>query len=340
MHDLESKHFAGGGGAITDIDLDVRRARSRLAEDSKAQVSRAQDTTGDDQRQKKNQELKKRFASTGGQTDDNIMDEEAGKARVRLAKESKARREWEATQEKRMNRQFRKTLQNEEAVVDDDIMDEEAGRARARLANESRRRRLEERKRIARENRELRARLQATRARTDNDITDDDQPDGKVLPFASKQTTLASLHSQWRPGDSAAPQQFRKSYRLDGHGGDFGQHISDFERRVASRGEEEFAKFAWDEWVSTDHSLSPAERMAKLRDPSVFGVGLGVLPPPALAPPTNKKIPPPPHSKRFHDWGNPPPPSTRTHTKKFVDAYTKNILKRQQQMSTRVQVRV
>ena len=118
MRDLEGKHF---GGAITDIDVEVSRARSRLAEESTAQDSKAQDV-GNDQRQKKNQELKKRFANTGGHTDHNIMDEEAGKARVRLAKESKARREWEAAQEKRMNRQFRKTLQNEEAVVDDDIM--------------------------------------------------------------------------------------------------------------------------------------------------------------------------------------------------------------------------
>ena len=141
------------------------------------------------------------------------MDEEAGKARLRLAKESKARLEWEAQEARRMQRAYKKTIGDEVAVTDDDIMDEEAGRARLRLANESRKRRLEERKRIARENRELRERLKATKARTDNDITDDDQPGGRPLPFAAKQTTLSSLHSMYRPGDTSAPQQFRKSYR-------------------------------------------------------------------------------------------------------------------------------
>ena len=97
---------------------------------------------------------------------------------------------------------------------------------------------------------------------------------------------------------------------------------------MAGRGEREFAEFPWDDWVTRDHSPE-AERQKSMKDTTPFGV-----PPPVLeAPPTNRRIPPVPHSKKYYDWGNPPPPCERTHTKRFVESYIHHVVRRQQQMS-------
>ena len=212
-------------------------------------------------------------------TDSDLMDEAAGMARLTMAAESKARRKAEAAELARRNRELRKSRNSVAQKSDDDIMDEEAGRLRLRLARESKERRAAEALRIRRENAALRKRIKEQKTRTDDDISDDfftydDDPSSPPKPKTppSMKVTTASLSAQWRPKKAVE----RDEYARDGH-------ITDFERRIAARGEN-MAPFPVSTWAQSEWSGAV---LRGVRDP-VMG---------RFAQPSEKT-----HTRRFVTW--------------------------------------
>ena len=223
----------------------------------------------------------KKFSKVAAKTDSDLMDEAAGMARLTMAAESKARRKAEAEALTRRNREYRKSMASAVQKSDDNIMDEECGRLRLRLARESKERRAAEALRIRQENAELRKRIKETMARTDDDIRDDDgfeeddDPSSPPKPPRgppSMKMTSASLAMQWRPKKAVEVDE----YARDGH-------ITDFERRIAMRGEN-LAPFPVSTWAQTEWSGSV---LRGVRDP-IMG---------RFAAPSEKT-----HTRRFVTW--------------------------------------
>ena len=69
----------------------------------------------------------KDLSEVKAKTDDDIMDEEAGRARIRLAEASALRRKEEETALKIAEANRREKLKETKVKTDDDLMDEAAG---------------------------------------------------------------------------------------------------------------------------------------------------------------------------------------------------------------------
>ena len=106
-------------------------------------------------------------------TDDNIDDEEAGRARAVLAEASRQRREAEAAQLASENAEYREKVQATGTRTDDDIDDEAAGIARKELAEASRQRKSAEAHELADENEKMARRMKKVGAAIDDDLDDE-----------------------------------------------------------------------------------------------------------------------------------------------------------------------
>ena len=109
---------------------------------------------------------------TGSKSDTNLMDEPAGKARLQMKKDSKARKAQETKELAKRNAEMKKRLKDarNEARTDDDLDDEEAGRMRKVLAEQSKAKREKEQKQLATKNDKIFAAIHSTTVRTDDDI--------------------------------------------------------------------------------------------------------------------------------------------------------------------------
>jgi len=159
-----------------------------------AKKSKADKAAAAEQLRQENAEKAKRLKEQRevARTDDDIMDEEAGQARIRLAAESKARKaaEAEALAKENAERRARLKAARDTAKTDVDITDEAAGQRRLQLAAESKARKEEEAARLRKENAEKRRRLKEQRevARTDNDINDEEA--GRMRLELAKQSAI------------------------------------------------------------------------------------------------------------------------------------------------------
>ena len=108
-------------------------------------------------------------------TDTDIADEEAGRRRIQLAAESKARKEREAAERAKENAERAKRIAAARTTkTDTNIADEEAGRMRLVLAAESKARRRREAEELERRLADMKERIARQAARNDSDITDEE----------------------------------------------------------------------------------------------------------------------------------------------------------------------
>ena len=147
------------GDSMAEPSSPARRMRKVLAKQSNAR--RASEVA---ELKRAAAEQARRNKTTATRTDDDIMDEEAGKARILLAAQSKARFEKEALALANANASARARRNKVGTRTDDDIDDEEAGRMRKTLAAASERRRQEEAQALTEKQREMRRRLAAVHA--------------------------------------------------------------------------------------------------------------------------------------------------------------------------------
>jgi len=115
----------------------------------------------------------KDLSEVKAKTDDDIMDEEAGRARIRLAEASALRREEEENALKIAEANRREKLKETKVKTDDDIMDEAAGKARLELAAKSAARRAESAEALRQQNKALAEKLRLAKAATDTSIDDE-----------------------------------------------------------------------------------------------------------------------------------------------------------------------
>ena len=113
-------------------------------------------------------------------TDDDIMDEEAGRARIRLAEESKARKKAQAALLKKQNTANLDKLKNQAAREDDDMTDEAAWKARAQLAAQSKARREAEQAAMKQREKEYKAKMASIVVRSDDDIMDEEAGKARI----------------------------------------------------------------------------------------------------------------------------------------------------------------
>ena len=132
-----------------------------------------------------------KYKNVEQRTDDDIMDEAAGRARITMAAESKARKKAQAEALARQNAAMQARLANVQAATDFDINDEAAGRMRAKMAAQSRKRREAEKQLRERKNAEMQERLRKTAQRTDDDITDEATGRARVEWAAASATRKA-----------------------------------------------------------------------------------------------------------------------------------------------------
>ena len=113
-------------------------------------------------------------------TDDDIMDEAAGRARIAMAKESKARRAKEAKELKAKNKAMKKRLaeQRKTQRTDDNLDDEEAGKMRAVLAAKSKARREQQRADLNKKNSAVFGKIQNADDKTDSEYSSQLEPIG------------------------------------------------------------------------------------------------------------------------------------------------------------------
>jgi len=246
------------------MDEEAGRARIRLAEESKAR-KKAQAALLKKQNTANLDKLKNQAA----REDDDMTDEAAWKARAQLAAQSKARREAEQAAMKQREKEYKAKMASIVVRSDDDIMDEEAGKARIALAAESKAKKKAEKERLKAENKAYFDLIKNVKPRTDDDLLDDAQEGGKKPPSM----TAAAIASRYTPPKPKAASDFR-----DGH-------ITDWERKMASRGEY-MDDFPWSSWAAPEwHERSRASKAGTFN--------------PLLAPPS--------------------PPSPKTHTRKWLD---------------------
>ena len=112
--------------------------------------------------------LTSRGRKATARTDSDITDDEAGKARIEAAAQSKARKAAEEAERKRQNADMREKLKKGPARTDDNIDDDEAGRARQEFAAASKARLDKEREERQQHKLEMEKRIKNTGARTDN----------------------------------------------------------------------------------------------------------------------------------------------------------------------------
>ena len=147
--------------------------------------------------------------------DTDIRDEEAGKLRVQLAAESKARR---AAEKKELEERQRLLLSNlqqaEETKTDDDISDEAAGRARLALAEKTQAHRAKEWKRLQEKSRREKQRVRNSLARNKATLNTSPEPvyvDRKEVARALKEAEQARLQAALaRDSVLRDQQEFRK----------------------------------------------------------------------------------------------------------------------------------
>ena len=72
-----------------------------------------------EKREHENAEMKKKLRSVQAKTDDDVMDEEAGAARAKMASESKARKAKEVAELAKENMEFKEKIGNTHAKTDD-----------------------------------------------------------------------------------------------------------------------------------------------------------------------------------------------------------------------------
>ena len=219
--------------AVDHSIMDEEAGQMRL---SKAAESKARKKTEIERLARENRDYRDMNRNTAQRTDDDIMDEAAGRHRLVLAAESKARNKAEAERLARENQQYRETNRDTAQRTDDDIMDEEARRYRLVLAKQSKERKAVEAARIRRENTALRRRLNATKAGTGHLLDDYFDPNS---PPRMMGMTAAAVSRQWRPRIVD-----RDEYARDGH-------ITDYERRLAARGED-MSDFPISTWITPD----------------------------------------------------------------------------------------
>ena len=156
-------------------------------------------------------------------TDDDIMDEEAGRRRLELAAASKQRRATGEAALAEANVQSRQRIAATAAATDDDIMDEEAGRRRLELAAASKQRRETKEAALAEANALSQQRIVATAAATDDDIMDEEAGRRRLeLAAASKQRRAAEAREIARQNDEMQRRLASARARTDDGDGLFG----------------------------------------------------------------------------------------------------------------------
>jgi len=120
--------------------------------------------------------VQKMMGSHEKHADDDIMDEEAGRMRIQMAKDSKARKKREAEELRKKNADMKAKLQAQRNIArtDDNLDDEEAGRMRAVLAQRSKERKAKEEEALDKANDKIFAAISRTDNKEDDDIMDED----------------------------------------------------------------------------------------------------------------------------------------------------------------------
>ena len=121
-----------------------------------------------------NKDMFLRIVTVDQRTDDDIDDEAAGMARIKLAATSKALKAAEAARIQRDNVEIKQRLRATKASTDNKMDDEPAVARRRELALEGKARRAREAMALAVKNEEFQRRIRSARAVTDNDISDED----------------------------------------------------------------------------------------------------------------------------------------------------------------------
>lgn len=112
--------------------------------------------------------MERRLKQTTSRSDNDINDEEAGRARIEMARQSALRRQESQQALRRSNSELKQRLNQVKAKTDVDITDDESQQYREGFAANSKKRREQEAARLKAENAALKARVAAVHARTDD----------------------------------------------------------------------------------------------------------------------------------------------------------------------------